>query len=342
MNPKVSIIVPVYNVERYLDRCVQSLMNQILKEIEIILVDDGSPDKCPQMCDEYAKNDYRVKVIHKNNAGLGMACNSGIEIAKGDYIAFCDSDDYVDVKMYESMYKTALKHHADVVFTGIQTVDENGVVRPMSQPPQKAVLTQRKQIEAYLLDMVASEPSATNDRDIQMSAKIVLYKREMIEKYHLRFESERVFISEDLIWHIDVLVHASCVCLLPEIFYYYYCNTTSLSKKIRTDRFPFFKSLRDEVLRRCHDYGIFEGVKLRADRLFIGYTRMDLKKICNSKDLSFRQKKELLVRVCNDKVWIDILRNYPLQVMPFRHRIVMVFIKHRNYLLLNLLFRLSN
>ena len=240
------------------------------------------------------------------------------------------------------MYKAALEHHADVVFTGIQTVDENEVVRPMSKPVQKAVLSQRKQIEAYLLDMVASKPSATNDRDIQMSAKVVLYKREMIEKYHLRFESERVFISEDLIWHIDVLAHASCVCLLPETFYYYYYNTTSLSKKVRTDRFPFFKSLRDEVLRRCHDYGISEGIKLRADRLFIGYTRMDLKKICKSKELSFRQKEEVLMRVCKDKVWIDILRNYPLQVMPFRHRIVMVFIKHRNYLLLNLLFRLSN
>ena len=342
MNPKVSIVVPVYRVECYLERCTQSLVNQTLKEIEIILVDDGSPDKCPQMCDEYAKKDYRVKVVHKQNAGLGMACNSGIEVAIGDYIAFCDSDDYVDVKMYETMYKAALEHHADVVFTGIQTVDENEVVRPMSKPVQKAVLSQRKQIEAYLLDMVASKPSATNDRDIQMSAKVVLYKREMIEKYHLRFESERVFISEDLIWHIDVLAHASCVCLLPETFYYYYYNTTSLSKKVRTDRFPFFKSLRDEVLRRCHDYGISEGIKLRADRLFIGYTRMDLKKICKSKELSFRQKEEVLMRVCKDKVWIDILRNYPLQVMPFRHRIVMVFIKHRNYLLLNLLFRLSN
>lgn len=231
MNPKVSIVVPVYRVECYLERCTQSLVNQTLKEIEIILVDDGSPDKCPQMCDEYAKKDYRVKVIHKQNAGLGMACNSGIEVAIGDYIAFCDSDDYVDVKMYETMYKAALEHHADVVFTGIQTVDENEVVRPMSKPVQKAVLSQRKQIEAYLLDMVASKPSATNDRDIQMSAKVVLYKREMIEKYHLRFESERVFISEDLIWHIDVLAHASCVCLLPETFYYYYYNTTSLSKK---------------------------------------------------------------------------------------------------------------
>ena len=342
MNPKVSVIVPVYNVESYLGRCVQTLLSQTLKDIEIILVDDDSPDKSPEMCDEYAKKDYRVKVIHKQNAGLGMACNSGLEVATGDYIAFCDSDDYVDVKMYETMYTAALEHHADVVFTGIQTVDENGIVRLMSQPVYKQVLSQKKQIEDYLLDMVASEPAVTDDRNIQMSAKVVLYKREMIEKYHLCFESERVFISEDLIWHIDVLAHASCVCLLPQTFYYYYCNTASLSKKVRTDRFSLFKSLRDEVLRRCRSYGISEEINLRADRLFIGYTRSDLKKICNSQELSSRQKRELLVYVCSDKVWIDIFKNYPFQIMPFKHLIVMELIKHRSYLLLNLLFRFAN
>lgn len=341
MNPEVSIIVPVYNVERYLDRCVQSLVNQTLKEIEIILVDDGSPDGCPKMCDEYAEKDCRVKVIHKKNAGLGMACNSGIEIAIGDYIAFCDSDDYVDVEMYETMYKAALDHHADVVFTGIQSVNENGVVRLMSKPAQKIVLSSREKIEAYLLDMIASEPSITKDRDVQMSAKIVLYRREMIEKYHLHFESERVFISEDLIWHIDVLAHASCVCQLPKAFYYYYCNTASLSKAVRTDRFLAFKKQRDEVLRRCRYYGISEEIKQRADRMFIGDIRMDLRKIFNCLELSFRQKRNLLILVCEDLVWEDIFKTYPIQVMPLKHRIVLYLMKYKCYLLLNLLFRLS-
>ena len=95
MKPKVSIIVPVYNVEKYLDRCMESLLNQTLKDIEIILVDDGSPDNCPQICDEYAKKDSRVKVVHKVNAGLGYARNSGLDVASGEYVAFVDSDDYV-------------------------------------------------------------------------------------------------------------------------------------------------------------------------------------------------------------------------------------------------------
>ena len=98
---KVSIIVPCWGVEKYLDRCVESLVNQTLQDIEIILVDDESPDRVPEMCDDWAKKDRRIKVIHKKNGGLGLACNSGIEVATGEYLAFCDSDDWVDAKMYE-------------------------------------------------------------------------------------------------------------------------------------------------------------------------------------------------------------------------------------------------
>lgn len=88
IQPKVSIVIPVYNVERYIDRCIQSVLNQTLQNFEIILVDDGSPDNCPEICDKYANSDSRIKVVHKANAGLGMACNSGIENATGEYIAF--------------------------------------------------------------------------------------------------------------------------------------------------------------------------------------------------------------------------------------------------------------
>lgn len=90
-NPKVSIIVPIYNVEKYLDRCMESLLNQTLEDIEIIMVDDGSPDNCPKMCDEYAKKDARIKVVHKKNGGLADARNAGLDVATGKYVAFVDS-----------------------------------------------------------------------------------------------------------------------------------------------------------------------------------------------------------------------------------------------------------
>ena len=110
----VSIVVPIYKVEKYLARCVNSLTSQTYKNIEIILVDDGSPDNCPKMCDEYAKNDKRIKVIHKKNGGLSDARNVGLGLSRGEYIAFVDSDDYVSTNFIEVLLNTCYKNGADI------------------------------------------------------------------------------------------------------------------------------------------------------------------------------------------------------------------------------------
>ena len=141
MHPSVSIIVPVYGVEKYLDRCVESLVKQTLTDIEIILVDDGSPDNCPRMCDDWAHRDSRIKVIHKPNAGQGFARNSGIEIATGEYIAFVDSDDYVEPDTYATLYAEASNNGYDGVFNGFSyfhpdgSKEERGIVADISLSP---------------------------------------------------------------------------------------------------------------------------------------------------------------------------------------------------------------
>ena len=106
----ISIIIPVYNVEQYLDRCVQSVIHQTLKNIEILLVDDGSPDRCPELCDGYALQDRRIKVIHKKNGGLASARNTGLRVASGEFIFFLDSDDWLDLDGLELLYRTAIKY----------------------------------------------------------------------------------------------------------------------------------------------------------------------------------------------------------------------------------------
>ena len=111
---KVSVVVPIYNVEKYIKQCVVSIRNQTLEDIEIILVDDGSPDNCPQICDEYKKLDNRIKVVHKKNGGLSSARNAGMRVATGEYIGFVDSDDYIEVDMYEKMYNTSKKYNTKV------------------------------------------------------------------------------------------------------------------------------------------------------------------------------------------------------------------------------------
>ncbi len=124
--PKISVIVPIYNVDQYLEKCVHSLLNQTEQDLEIILVDDGSPDKCPEMCDSFAKQDDRIVVIHKKNGGLSDARNAGLDIAKGEYISFVDSDDYIAVNMYEQMLDSIETYDADMAICNLLKVDESG------------------------------------------------------------------------------------------------------------------------------------------------------------------------------------------------------------------------
>ena len=132
MDESVSVIVPVYKVEQYLDRCLKSLVDQSYSNIEIILVDDGSPDKCYQICEKWAQRDNRIKVIHKANGGLSDARNKGLELAKGEYVCFVDSDDYVAKKYIEILYNLMRNNHTDMsavslkeVFSMEQEIDEN-------------------------------------------------------------------------------------------------------------------------------------------------------------------------------------------------------------------------
>ncbi|MBR5692734.1 MAG: glycosyltransferase family 2 protein [Fibrobacter sp.] len=124
--PLISVIVPVYKVEEYLDQCVESIVNQTYRNLEIILVDDGSPDKCPEMCDAWAKKDARIKVVHKENGGLGDARNAGIAVAKGDYFGFIDSDDWCEPDMFQEMLGACLEYNAQISVCNALIDWENG------------------------------------------------------------------------------------------------------------------------------------------------------------------------------------------------------------------------
>ena len=221
---KVSVIVPVYNVEKYLDRCMQSLLNQTLKDIEIIMVDDESPDNCPKMCDDYAKKDSRVKVIHKKNAGLGLARNSGLEVATGEYVAFVDSDDFTDVDAYRSLYENAQKRNADVVYAGFLMQHSDNT------ESECFVLNKEwkgKEINTFLKSLIYD--SLPDKEKIWMSVWNAIYKRKVIENNNIRFLSEREYLSEDVVFHTMLLPLCRKVVCIPKTFYHYCYNGTSLT-----------------------------------------------------------------------------------------------------------------
>lgn len=332
--PKISIIVPIYNVEKYLDRCMQSLLNQTLTDIEIIMVDDGSPDRCPQMCDEYAKKDSRIKVIHKSNAGLGYARNSGLEIATGEYVAFVDSDDYVDTQMYESLYVSAKKENTDAAFCGFYTEIRKGKWVESNEVSENKVW-ENGDVRSFMLDMIASAPYEKQERKYQMSVWHSIYKNKIIKDNNITFCSERNVGSEDIPFQIDFMNLSKTIVYLKNSFYRYCFNETSLTKTFSLERYNRYKTLRICLMSKQQDEIFIQ----RVERLFIGYSRSFIDCIANSKT---EDKKKILKNIANDSVWNDVQKSYKTSWLPLYSRIYYCLILNKNINLIILYSKVLN
>lgn len=231
MTPKVSIIVPVYNVEKYLNRCIESLVHQTLKEIEIILVDDLSPDKSPQMCDEWAKKDPRIKVIHKErNEGLGFARNTGLDYAVGECVTFCDSDDWVEEETYDFVYNKVKEKKLDVCWFQSRRVSVDGSSLENGNDVNEEYFDTPQKMENFRLDMIGRNPEKRESRSRGMSSCMALFRRTLFVSSGVRYPSERVVASEDFIFLLDFLKHVHRVGIIPNVFYNYRINPASISQ----------------------------------------------------------------------------------------------------------------
>lgn len=217
MNPTLSIIVPIYNVEDYLEECVNSILNQPYTDFELILVDDGSPDKCGDICDTYALNDERIKVIHKENGGLSSARNAGIEIAKGEYLSFIDSDDFISDDYYQMNMEYLLTHpQTNILISQVchYDSDKNEVVIN-----EKQELNSYIEIVNYMLSM-----------DYIGAAWINLYKKDIFTK--LRFPEGKIF--EDGYILTEIVEKANKVFVSNIGVYYYRKRDNSIMQRKKT------------------------------------------------------------------------------------------------------------
>lgn len=205
MQPKVSVAIPVYNTERYIRQCLDSIVNQTLKGIEIILVDDGSTDNSGAICDEYAAKDSRVKVIHKANGGLSTARQVGLEASTGEYYTVCDSDDWVELDMYEEQYRRAVAEGADMVICSYFTNYPDG--REIEGKPYN--YTTQKQ---YIIDVMSrrTEPMTVTR----------LIKRELFSKYDISYQ-RGINLGEDALILYKLLMHPLKITMNPKPYYHY-------------------------------------------------------------------------------------------------------------------------
>lgn len=212
---KVSIIVAVYNVEKYIQRCLESIQSQTHKNIEVIIVDDGSKDKSGIICDDYASKDSRFKVIHKENGGVSKARQTGLDTATGDYVIHADPDDYVDQDMVEILLSKAIETNNDMVFCDFYLNDKYHSLG-------------YKEGEDWLRKLV--------DVTIVCSCWNVLIKRAVIKEHNISFTPDWLCMSEDFLFLIRCVHAGAKYTYLPKAFYHYYCNNNGSLSNSKSEK----------------------------------------------------------------------------------------------------------
>ena len=338
MNNKViSIVVPVYNVEKYLDRCLLSLVNQTYQNIEILLIDDGSLDSSPQKCDEWAKKDQRIKVIHKKNEGLGFARNTGIENATGEFICFCDSDDTIHEDTIQKCVDAVFEYNADIVNFGFNYINSDMKITKVRKPKDYYVYESNKIIDEFLPNLMGS--NTNEDLGFCMSSCASMYNLELIKKIDWKFVSEREIISEDFYSLLFLYKHVNKVVTLPYAFYSYYYNDNSLTHVFREDRIDknaYFYIRTQEAIEKL---GYNEKIKYSFNFLYLGNCIAAMKQIVTSQ-CSFIKQYKMLKKAIFDKTLFTAIKTCKKGV-NFQRKVLFTFIEFKSVILTYILLKLK-
>lgn len=322
----ISIIVPVYNVEQYLNRCIDSILKQSFKDYEVILVDDGSRDTSGKMCDVYALKYENFHVIHKENAGLGYARNSGLDIATGKYVVFVDSDDYLCPDMLEVMHSEMVEHEADTCIGGHCRVRKSAI-ETIENPLRGSIFYGKEVLDKLLVKMTGKLPNGTDY--IEMSVWKVIFSADIIKEHNIRFPSERKLISEDIIFNLEYYSYSNCVYISDNYGYCYCENEESLTTSYRNNRFELNKVLYNTLSLKLKSMGLYEKCKVRIQNNFISNVRH-----CVKLEVKFAKKngkKKSLVNIynmCSDKLVQDVMNEFPNKEVLAKPRFLNFLIKH--------------
>lgn len=215
---KISIIIPVYKIEKYLDRCLESVVNQTYTNLEIILIDDGSPDNSPKICDEWAKKDKRIKVIHKKNEGVSIARNKGLEVATGEYIGFVDGDDYIEPNMYKRLYELIKESGADIAQCRSQSFSQNGEKIAYEPISSDGIISDKSLIMKLFIT-----------RNITFTIWNKLFSKKILND--IRF-TPNFKMCEDMLFEYFIMKKTNKVVVTNNIYYNYYKEREDSATKI--------------------------------------------------------------------------------------------------------------
>ncbi len=322
--PLVSVIMPVYNVENYLNKCIESVVNQTYKNLEIILVDDGSTDNSPLICDNWAKKDSRIRVLHKLNSGAGFSRNQGIENSTGEYIFFVDSDDYLDFETVEKCILKANETFADLIIFGKNEFSDDGNIKSVPLNSNKDIFVGREVIDELLPSLF------TYKIGVGISVWGKMYKASVIKKNNIKFLSEREIFSEDAYFTTEIFGFLSLVAVINENFYYYRKSNTSYTKQFKKNHQALNDSFLEESLLLCKKNKYPVKISNSICTRYLMFTLAGMKQIINS-EYTLSEKYTLIKDFFKNGLLLKILSKEVIKSQKILSRIFWRMLKLRLY-----------
>lgn len=319
----ISIIVPVYNVEKYLNKCIESIINQTYRNIEIILVDDGSPDKCPEICDSYAQKDGRIKVIHKKNEGLINARKSGLEIARGEYIGFVDGDDWIGPEMYELFAKQIEKYSPDMVLSDFYY--DNGKELSNSEQLFDREYYNKEDLKKFIYPKMLF--SGTYYKfGVNPCCWSKIYKKELIKK-NLPLVDGRIKMGEDAAFTYPCLIDAQSVATIKKPCYHYIFNPESMTKSYDRNLKEIIFLPYNRIKEKSIEAGIDLGHQTNYYLIFLANY------LLRNEITSDNYKSGVNLLLKNQNI-INAARAVRLSVLPFHTKLLVTALKLKSGALL--------
>ena len=332
MSKKISVIVPVYNVEKYLEKCIDSIINQEYKNIEIILVNDGSTDKSIDICKKYKNIDDRIVLIDKKNAGVSSSRNLGISLAKGDFIAFIDPDDWIEKDMLFNMYKKCNQGNFDMCICNYVIEYENFYKKiDMKVPFSKKIFNDKSDIMKYIIASLISSETLNQDEGFMMGSICrILVKSSIIKENNILFD-ENITYSEDLLFLLKILLNTERLCIDDKTYYHYFQRENSAVNSYR-------KTYYDDVMKVYNK--INEILSQEENTEDIIYQRMDnayyrysmasiLNEFRNPYKFSYKEKIIMIKKVCYDKNIHRILNKLNLNGFSTKKKFIIYCIRKK-------------
>lgn len=350
MKAKFSIIVPIYKIkEAYLRKCIESIINQTYKEIEIILIDDGSPDNCGEICDEYKRLDDRIIVHHCENGGLSNARNLGLMSSVAPYVIFVDGDDWIETSFCEKVNNVLENQNPDVIIMGYNYSYVNGII-PTSVGHKKHDMNylDSLELEKYMKVAFLLHPyldfSTSKDASVSVTMWAKVYKRQFLLKNKLKC-IQGISPFEDNIFFAQMLLCNPKMYFLDDELYYYRINSSSITQKkmlYEREKNNLIKTIRafDKILENNFEFKYLLGI------CTLMRIREILEKILNDKTISYFKKKNLAKDLISSDILNDqlqeIQRNKWIKKLIKKHKIFYWLVKYQCWYILLILFKVKN